>query len=381
MTSFERSVKVSCSQKLSWLLFLAAVSVGTLVQAHPLDVGLLEINRNDTQVVFNLELNPQMAVTLLDQKVVGMDTEKAVNENKSALAAIYLQPNEITAGNFPCAFSNDFQVKYFSETRMQILGQANCKSGAEAEKFSVTLPFLKSMPKSFQLISKFRDSGIEQIAKIDGTTPFLSFKPQVPERSFLKFVSMGMEHIGFAVSEWHNETGWHFPGGIDHILFVVALVLSSLKLVEICKTVTGFTIGHSVTLFLGAFNYVNVPSNWVESAIALSISLVAAESLWLKRFKSKWPLAASFGLLHGLGFASAVKGLSLNLKNVLSTLLGFNLGVEIGQIGFVLLVFPLFYSLNKSDFGKRYFLVPTSFVIFAIGLNWFVNRATGFNLI
>ena len=97
--------------------------------------------------------------------------------------------------------------------------------------------------------------------------------------SFGRFVAMGVEHIGNHRNQWFDSSHFHFPEGIDHILFVLALLLAGGSLLSAFKTVSGFTIGHSITLALATFGLVHVPSRIVESAIALSIAIVAVESL------------------------------------------------------------------------------------------------------
>ena len=122
---------------------------------------------------------------------------------------------------------------------------------------------------------------------------------------------MGIAHIGATPEEWWGPEGFHLPEGIDHILFLLALILAGGTLGQMVKTATGFTVGHSITLAAGSLGLVAFPQRVVESAIALSIAYVAAETFFIKTPRDRWKMAAAFGLIHGLGFASALGELNL----------------------------------------------------------------------
>ncbi len=123
------------------------------------------------------------------------------------------------------------------------------------------------------------------------------------------------------------------------------------------KTVTGFTIGHSITLSLAALGLVRLPARLIESAIALTIAYVAAEDLAKelthKKVRPRWQIAMAFGLIHGFGFARALSDLHLPRSRLLSALVGFNLGVELGQEVVVLIVAPLLWLLYRIPRVRR----------------------------
>jgi hypothetical protein len=143
------------------------------------------------------------------------------------------------------------------------------------------------------------------------------------------------------------------------------------------KTVTGFTAGHSVTLALATLGIVHLPQRLVESAIALSIAFVAAEAIFIRKGRARWRIALFFGLVHGLGFASALAELHLDRSSILKALVGFNVGVELGQAVIVAIALPTLYLLQRPAASRR-FAVPTlAFFIFSAGSYWFVRRAFG----
>jgi len=194
----------------------------------------------------------------------------------------------------------------------------------------------------------------------------------------LQFVWQGILHIWF---------------GFDHVLFLLSLLLTSVlvrqtagwrsasnfksALWSVLKIVTVFTLAHSVTLLLAALDYAKLPSQFVESVIALSI-IVAALSNIIGRFDSKKLLfVLAFGLFHGLGFASVMADLPFRMENILSVVLFFNLGVELGQIAIVAVVFPLLYAARNTSWYVPVIVKGGSALLILIAAYWLFQRVTG----
>ncbi len=185
----------------------------------------------------------------------------------------------------------------------------------------------------------------------------------------------------------------HIWIGIDHVLFLLALMLATVLVrrdgewqpVErfsqaawnLLKIVTVFTIAHSVTLLLAALDFIVLPSRLVESIIALSIILVALNNIFGKvREGSLW-IILGLGLFHGLGFASVMGHLPFRMVDLLKVVIGFNIGVELGQIAIVAVVFPILFWLRKTAFYRPYILQGVSWVLILIAGWWFAERALG----
>jgi hypothetical protein len=187
------------------------------------------------------------------------------------------------------------------------------------------------------------------------------------------FVWTGIEHIGAAPSEWRGPAGWKLPDGVDHILFLLALMLAGGTLTRILGIVSGFTLGHSITLALSALHVVRPPAQLIEPLIALSIAFVAAEA-FAGRFEGhRWKVASCFGLIHGFGFATALNQLELSTGELARALFGYNLGVELGQVAIVLIAAPVILHLQRH---RRYHPVVRGLaaMIFVAGIVWFVQR-------
>jgi HupE / UreJ protein len=166
--------------------------------------------------------------------------------------------------------------------------------------------------------------------------------------SFLSFVQEGV---------------WHIWIGLDHILFLVCLILpavyqrrtqrwaaaDSLRDVgrEVFEIVTAFTLAHSVTLVISAIGLVSLPSRLVETAIALSVVAAALNNI-LRTVDARWAVAFALGLLHGFGFSSVLIDLGLPSHQLVSALLGFNLGVELGQAAIVIVLLPVLFWIRRT---------------------------------
>lgn len=185
----------------------------------------------------------------------------------------------------------------------------------------------------------------------------------VPERAaagtFVSFLGLGVEHI---------------IGGIDHLLFLAALLALATGLWQMVKIVTAFTVAHSVTLSLAALGVVDVPSSIIEPLIAASIVWVAVENLLAPAgIGRRWLIAGAFGLIHGLGFASALTELNVSRETLLRALVGFNIGVELGQLAFVAVFLPLFIWASRPGRLPRLPQV-LSVVVALVGAVWLVER-------
>ena len=194
-------------------------------------------------------------------------------------------------------------------------------------------------------------------------------------RQFNSFLLEGVEHIWI---------------GIDHVLFLITLLLVSVlvkkkssllptkdlksALWNVVAIVTVFTIAHSITLALAMKGWVDLPSRFVESVIALSILIVVIDNIYSFLGRYKWSAVFIFGLFHGLGFASVLKDMTVDTQARILALLGFNLGVEVGQLAIVIVVFPFLFLLRKRSY-VNFILRPASAAIGFIALWWLVQRA------
>jgi hypothetical protein len=184
---------------------------------------------------------------------------------------------------------------------------------------------------------------------------------------------------------------WHIWIGFDHILFLLALLLPAVLMrsnrvwlptpslrsatVEVLKVVTAFTVAHSITLSLAVLGLVSLPSRLVESVIAASVVLAALNNLRGTIDRRRWVMAFVFGLVHGFGFASVLADLGLPQGALALALVGFNVGVEIGQLAIVAVFLPAAFALRATDFYRTGVLRFGSLLVALLASWWFVERA------
>jgi hypothetical protein len=175
----------------------------------------------------------------------------------------------------------------------------------------------------------------------------------------LEFLQLGIVHIFI---------------GYDHIAFLLALLLTGASLAAVVKIVTAFTVAHSLTLALAVLDVVRLDPRLVEAGIALSIVYVAAENLFTAaRRAGRWLVTFLFGLVHGFGFAEVLKELALPPAALATSLVAFNIGVEVAQVAIVAAAVPLLYALTRT----RVHIAVTrlaSIILLSIGLVWLYQR-------
>lgn len=190
---------------------------------------------------------------------------------------------------------------------------------------------------------------------------------------------------------------WHIWIGFDHILFLLSLLLPAVLVWQgrewrpagtfhaafwsVVRVVTAFTAAHSITLTLATLGYVSLPSRWVESAIAASVVLAALNNVVPVFHGRRWMVAFGFGLIHGFGFASVLSDLGLPRDALALALVGFNLGVECGQLAIVALFLPLAFGLRRSWFYRRLVMAGGSLAIAALAAVWLCERLFEFKVL
>lgn len=212
------------------------------------------------------------------------------------------------------------------------------------------------------------------LARIEapGTTQQFAFAPETRVARFPIETAPAASHStgSFVLLGIH-----HILSGYDHLLFVIGLLLPGGDLLSLAKIITAFTIAHSVTLTLAVLQVVTLPDRLIEAVIALSIAYVAAENLFGRPAVSRrWLVSFCFGLVHGFGFSSALRELGLPAHGLLFSLLGFNVGVELGQALVVAICLPLLILLRRTRWSHPA-VVTSSVAILVVGLVLFVERA------
>ncbi len=178
---------------------------------------------------------------------------------------------------------------------------------------------------------------------------------------FLRYIAAGFEHI--------------IPLGLDHILFVLGLFFFATQVRPLLFQVSAFTVAHTITLALAATGTVSVPASVVEPLIAATIVYIGLENTFgWGSMRGRTLLVFAFGLLHGLGFASVLGDYGIASGRFVEALIGFNIGVEFGQLGVILAAFALVGWFMQKEWYRRVIAIPASLIIAAIGAYWVIER-------
>ena len=242
--------------------------------------------------------------------------------------------------------------------------------------------------------------GLLNLRTADGTRTAV-LGPQASQQRF----ALGAAEAGSTWAQfltYLREGVWHIWIGFDHILFLLALLLPAVGVWlarphqtvrwqpaprfsqagwDVLRVVTAFTVAHSITLSLATLGWVSLPSRWVESLIAASVVLAALNNVWPVFHGKRWWVAFVFGLVHGFGFATVLADLGLPRDALALALVGFNVGVELGQLAIVAVFLPLAFWLRRSAFYRRGVLVGGSLLIALLAAVWLVERAFDLKLL
>lgn len=255
-----------------------------------------------------------------------------------------------------------------------------CPAGAEPSVLGTTARLAGRYPvdaKSFTFgasrafgavqLTILNEEGLGGVKHVFGagedSPPFNLHEPgnETSEFAFGRYLVLGFEHI--------------IPKGLDHILFVLGLFLLSTQFKPLLLQITAFTVAHSVTLAMSMTGAVSLSSRIVEPLIAVSIAYVAVENMCVRDLKPWRPAVVFlFGLLHGMGFAGVLRELGMPNGQFVSALVGFNLGVEFGQLAVVLLAFLVVGWFRHRIWYRKAIMIPLSLAIALVGAYWAIER-------
>ena len=310
-------------KKLYLVLFLFAI---THVSAHEFNPAHLVINE------LNDELNTYEATWMYPYKNIGTR-------------------GEVIFPDFCSVESKDlyYQGKYINEEL-----DLTCSSTIKGSLIEITK--LSVLTDALVTINFYNDETFEGLVNNKNTSILVPNKNEYLPTSYI--------YLGFD----------HLLNGLDHILFVVGLMFLVVGTINLIKTITAFTIAHSITLGLSVFNIIKLPQATIEIMIALTIVYLAAEIKNSKKYEfTPWNLAFGFGLLHGLGFAGALSDIGIENNEILLSLLFFNIGIEIGQLVLIPFIWIFIFIANNYNFYKKS-VVFSSYFVGSMGAYWVISR-------
>jgi hypothetical protein len=364
----------------AFLLVLVLLTAGT-AQAHkPSDSylalgvegaairGQWDIALRDLEFALGLDADGNGEITWGELKAKRKDVEAY------ALSRLRVNSDEKSCVLTPA----DFLVDQHSDGAYAVLRfEADC-GGRVPAQVEIAYSLFFDIDPTHRGLLRFERGGAAQTGVLSPARPALAFRAGEtrPLAQFLDYLREGV---------------WHIWIGFDHILFLLSLLLPSVLVLknkawqaaerfrdtfwDVFKVVTSFTVAHSITLSLAALALISLPSRLVESTIALSVLLAALNNLKPVVAGRRWAVAFAFGLIHGFGFASVLTDLGLPQGTLLLALVGFNLGVELGQLAIVTLFLPFAYALRGGWFYARVVFTGGSAAIALVALVWLAERA------
>jgi len=369
-----------------FLLLLAWLAASPAARAHRLSDATLQVRIEGTELHGRLEvaLRDLAAVVPLDANA---DDRVTWGELRTATPAI----EAYTRGHLAVWTDGQPAALRFGEMQVSSLGGEPCASVAVRAAVGTPRELTLEYHLLFAVDSQHR--GLLRLER-GGASEVAIFSP---ERSRFTCPPDGTSPAPPSWGHFVREGIHHIAIGTDHLLFLLALLLPAVVRREaggfraaerlgpvaatVLKTVTAFTVAHSLTLALATLGLVRLPSRAVESAIAVSVAVAALHNLRPGSRDRGWWMAAAFGLVHGFGFAGVLGDLALPRAAFARGLLGFNLGVELGQLVAVSAFLPVAFALRHGWFYRRVVLQAGSAGIAALATVWVAERALGCSLL
>ena len=354
-----------------------------LVQAHkPSDSYLaFEIDGNRITGQWDIALRDFEYAIGLDANGDGEITWGEVRARHADIAAYALARLSLRVDGRPCELQPEAHlIDDHSDGAYEVL------------KFSAACPPAATGPQAIDIdYSLFFDfdaqhEGLLRLVSDGATTTGIFSADRRTQHFTLREISAAGQFLAFA-----RQGVWHIWIGFDHILFLLSLLLPAVLAYsgrrwqpvdrfrpafwDVVRVVTSFTVAHSITLSLAALEVITLPSRLVESTIALSVVLAALNNVRPVIEERRWLMAFVFGLIHGFGFASVLADLGLPRNALLLALVGFNLGVEGGQMAIVATFLPLAFLLRATPLYRRGIMTGGSVLIAMVAAIWLIERA------
>jgi len=355
-----------------YILFLI-----TSLHADILKENYITIEPNEKPILeLDFESDNLDQYIVLDTNKNGLISWKELKSKKDEIIKLVLPHLKIVSDKKPCPkIVTDFKIhRRVHQSYITLTIELSCKI---EDRLDIYYDLFFDVDRSQKAFIQIKDKNSSQPMVISPRKKQLTINVEQSSifKTFMNFLVEGI---------------WHIWIGFDHILFLLMLLIpsvvyfkdrkitpqNSLKkvIIKILKIVTAFTVAHSITLALSVLDIVDVNMRYIEVAIALSVLFTALNNLLLFTKTKTWIIAFFFGLIHGFGFANVLKEMTLKSSELVGSLLGFNLGVEIGQLAIVVAVIPIIYLTRKTKLYRYFILYGFSAVTAIIALLWAYER-------
>ncbi len=369
------------------LIILLAVSLFSISQAwsHSSSTSYLDLSQapdDTTTIRVDLPLRDLALRFDFDQDRDGAISWREITTQRDAVTSWLAQGLRIQRASNDCALGNlDWgAAAYGEENYVSLVAPVRCPAASKGNPYTLRYTLFFDQDALHRGLIK---------AALDDKTISAVASPDRPEHRLDPNASNFFSVLG----TYLIEGIWHIWIGADHILFLISLLLPCVFLREsaqlghwrpipqvrpaltnVVAVVTAFTVAHSITLGLTVLNVITPPDGIVEPIIAASVVFAALGNLTKVLIHLRWQIALVFGLIHGFGFASVLADLGLPSEQLTAALLGFNIGVELGQLAIVAVFFPIAWALRATPLYRWGFVFGGSLLIAAIALLWLIER-------
>jgi hypothetical protein len=354
------------------------------VWAHSSSNSFIEISQdtNGVSLRVDLPLRDLDLVFDLDLDGDGAVTWQEVRQQQPAIDRWLASGLLFTGDAAPCDLgpSDWAAARYGDEVYLSLMASLECQVSGAPAVIAVRYQLFFDQDTLHRGLLK---------ASLGGKNVSAVFSPERPEQT----IDPAKSGFFWVLSDYLIEGVWHIWIGADHILFLISLLIPCVylrqasgsggwrpvekirpALVNVLAVVTAFTLAHSVTLGLTVLEIVTPPEGIVEPVIAASVIVAALANLTRHLVHLRWQIALGFGLIHGFGFASVLSDLGLPKEQLTAALLGFNIGVELGQLAIVSAFFPVAWALRRTAFYRWGIMVAGSISIAAVAAFWLMQR-------
>jgi hydrogenase/urease accessory protein HupE len=355
--------------KLPTFLITIIIVLASSATAHWSDLSVAEISSQDSIVQMVLTY-PTGLTGFADTDKSGSLSSSEVQTNQSKLEQVLSEKIGITVGNESGLLSienatgqtTNKQTSSLTHSTLRLTYRFTALVTQYKLKYNFFIPNVSTA--SCVATIKHNDEVQSMVFTPNNLEASIGNQAHTAPVHLIGFIQLGIEHI---------------LTGYDHLLFLLALIALGGALPYLFKVITAFTVAHSITIALTTFGILKLPVQIIESGIALSIVLVALENIW-RRFnapkleRGRWLVVFAFGLLHGMGFAGILQELQVPSSNLPQAILGFNIGVELGQLAVVIPAFLLLTWFKKIRWNIPVQYAASAVAILAGGY-WFIERA------
>ena len=365
------------------LLFIL-LFIPSIVFSHELKPSIANFQFIEKNNKLNFELSIQLNLEAILANIDPSHSDTDESKNSDYYNSLRKLPSEQLLDVFKKSLTNlkdnifinqnDSKIPFkINDVQIDKVGNLNLSrktliqiSGSNIDKNNLQFGWIKDYgPVILRVSNPQKEIVYTEYLKINSVSKNFSTTKNKEQNLFIEiynYLTIGFLHI--------------VPKGLDHILFVIGLFLFSPKFKPLLIQVSAFTLAHTITIFLGVLNILSISPQIVEPIIALSIVYVGIENIFIRNISIRRPIVVFiFGLLHGLGFAGVISEIGLSKAHFVTSLISFNVGVELGQL-FVIVgcYFGFAYWIKEKPWYKKYFTNTLSILIALVGIYWFVER-------